>query len=112
MVVNERTTVATAYAMAKFLALGIIAGPNPGLANVAGTLRNMVDITTGGVANVLGTHPNGTSTVTMYGFNSLANILASCTQANPAGPCETLFKGCARGRHAGSGVENRALPRQ
>ena len=76
--INERTTVATAYAMAQFIVENRIGGHAPGLQNAAGTFRNLVNVTTGRVGEVLGSAPNGSVTSTMPTFNSLANMLAGC----------------------------------
>ncbi|HWP01010.1 MAG TPA: hypothetical protein VNL74_10370 [Methylococcus sp.] len=89
VVINERTTVASAFAMAQFIAGRNIAGKVPGLQNAAATVRNLVDITTGQVGSVLGNPPNGSETSTMAEFNSLANILAACVNAHTA--CWSLF---------------------
>jgi hypothetical protein len=43
VVINERTTVATAYALAQFLSGNQIAGKSPGLQNAAATNVNLVD---------------------------------------------------------------------
>jgi hypothetical protein len=85
VVINERTTVATAYAMAQFIQGRRIGGVFPGLQNAAGTVQNLVDIRTGQVGSLLGTPPNGELTSTMRAFNSLANMLAACvqTRGNP-----------------------------
>ena len=45
--INERTTVASAYAMTQFIQGGAIAGPSPGVQNAAGMVGNMVDAATG-----------------------------------------------------------------
>ena len=91
VVVNERTTVATAYAMAQFISGSSIAGKSPGLQNAVATMMNLVDPTTGEVGAVLGTAPNGLRTSTMREFNSLANLLASCVDAVTWVPCRSLF---------------------
>ncbi|WP_420264960.1 NHL repeat-containing protein [Candidatus Magnetominusculus dajiuhuensis] len=78
VVINERTTVATAYAMAKFISGGNISGTSPGLQNAAAVVQNLVDITTGNAGTVLSSSPNGTATSAMSQFNTLANLLASC----------------------------------
>jgi hypothetical protein len=89
VVVNERTTVATAYAMAQFTNGRRIGGKAPGLQNAAGTAQNLADVATGGIGSVLGSHPNGALTSTLPTFNSLANMLAACVQ--DAANCEALF---------------------
>jgi sugar lactone lactonase YvrE len=88
--INERTTVATANALAQFIVDGSIGGKSPGLRNAAGTFRNLVDLASGDVGTVLGSAPNGTETSTMPTFNSLANILAGCVSEQS--DCEELFE--------------------
>ncbi|HZD45354.1 MAG TPA: NHL repeat-containing protein [Acidobacteriaceae bacterium] len=90
-VVNERTTVATAFAMAQFIQGTTIAGAWPGPQNAAATLKNLVSVATGEVGSVLGHSPNGTQTSTMAEFNSLSNLLAACVRATVAVPCNALF---------------------
>lgn len=89
VVINERTTVATAFAMAQFFGPQGIDGTSPGLQNAAKILRNLVNLETGEVGNLLATTPNGPSTSTMPTFNSLANLLARCAQS--ASNCPSLF---------------------
>ena len=91
IVINERTTVAAAYAMARFISGARIAGTSPGLQNAAATSWNLVDPLTGEVGSVLGNSPNGMDTSTMSEFNSLANLLATCVSASNPAPCLTLF---------------------
>ncbi len=87
--INERTTVATAYAMAQFIDGAAIGGKSPGLQNAAATLRNLVSVRSGQVGTVLGSPPNGSQTSTKRTFNSLANMLAACVH-DPAA-CAILF---------------------
>lgn len=89
VVINERTTIATAYAMAQFIDGDNIAGSYPGLQNAAATLQNLVNIGDGGIATVLNQFPNGASTSTLSKFNSLANIIATCVE-QPS-KCSDLF---------------------
>jgi len=86
--INERTTIATAFAMAQFISGIGIGGKSPGLQNAAGTARNLVNLRTGAVAAMLATAPNGFETSTMAAFNSLANMLAGCIQSSA--DCATL----------------------
>jgi hypothetical protein len=81
VVINERTTVATAFALAQFLSGPNAAGPSPGLQNAAATAFNLADPVTGSVGAVLANSPNGMKTSTMREFNTLANLLASCVDA-------------------------------
>lgn len=89
VVVNDRTTVASAFAMTQFTNEGAISGPSPGLQNAAGMVRNLVDLASGDVSTVLESAPNGTETSARNAFNSLANMVASCV-GTPA-HCASLF---------------------
>ncbi len=89
VVLNERTTVGTAYCMAQFIDGETIAGPHPGLQNAAGMLQNLVDLTTGEISRFLNEFPNGGSTITRNEFNSLANMLAACVETSDT--CSLLF---------------------
>ena len=91
IVVNERTTVATAWAMAQFLDGFNISGKSPGLQNAAATVRNLVDLLTGEVGSVLANPPNGEHTSTMAEFNSLANLLSICVNAPEGDTCDHLL---------------------
>src|SRR5215510_11439504 len=91
VVINERTTVASVYALAQFIDGQKITGKAPGLQNAAAIMRNLVDVTTGEVGSVLGNPPNGVETSTMPAFNSLANMLAACVRATTPTPCVSLF---------------------
>ncbi|MFE2729324.1 NHL repeat-containing protein [Kitasatospora sp. NPDC059327] len=88
VVVNERTTVAAAYALARFADRHAIAGTNPGLRNAAAISHNLADVGTGEVAQVLATPPNGALTSTLAAFNTLADILAGCVDGRT---CAELF---------------------
>lgn len=90
VVINGRTTVATAYALAQFVDGAKIAGKAPGLQNAVGMARNLVDPATGLVGSVLGTSPNGDETETVGSFNALANMVAACVASADA--CTTLFR--------------------
>ena len=89
IVINERTTVATAYAMAQFFDDGEIDGPSPGLQNAADILTKLVELDTGDTTFFLNTFPNGGSTTTQGAFNSLANMLAACVRSG--NECDELF---------------------
>jgi len=78
--INERSTVATAYAMAQFIDGTNIGGKSPGLQNASAILRNLVDVTAGTVAEMLATAPNGSANSSMATFNSLANALAGAVR--------------------------------
>ena len=89
VVINERTTVATGYALAQFVNGTNISGNRVGVRNAAAMVGNMVDVTTGEIAPVLGSRPNGSATSTLPTFNSLANMVAGCVASLPN--CTKLF---------------------
>ncbi len=89
VVLNERTTVATAYAMAQFTDGTGIGGPSPGLQNAAGMAGNLVDRRTGELSEVLTSPPNGDETSAVATFNSLANMVSAC--ASTPAECATLI---------------------
>ncbi len=89
VIINERSTVATAYALAQFIVDKNIGGSSPGLNNAVATVQNLVQITTGETAPLLATAPNGAMTSSQASFNSLANLLANCSRNNNA--CTELF---------------------
>lgn len=81
VVVNERTTVATGYALAQFVSGGHrVTAKAPGLQNAAGMARNLVRVRDGRLSRVLRRKPNGGQTSTLRSFNSLANMLVPCTR--------------------------------
>jgi len=88
-VINERTTVAAAYAMAQFVVPGGIDGTYPGLQNAADISQNLADPANGGIADMLGSFPNGLSTSTLSTFNSLSNIIGACVNSDSG--CAELF---------------------
>src|ERR687897_3293216 len=90
IVVNERTTVATAFALAQFIGRVGIVGKAPGLQNAAAMVGNLVNVRTGGVSEVLSTPPNGIQTSTMRAFNSLANMAVDCARSRDG--CDALFR--------------------
>lgn len=90
VVLNERTTVASAFALAQFLSKRTVAGNSPGMENAAATAQNLVNLADGEIGQVLGSSPNGLETSTMSEFNSLANMLAACIRASKN--CKPLFQ--------------------
>ena len=89
IVVNELSTIASAWAMAQFMSGDNIGGKSPGLQNAAATAGNMVDVNQGTIAKVLATPPNGSQTTTLAEFNSLANLISAC--ADTPANCSLLF---------------------
>ncbi len=90
IVINERTTVATAYTLAQFFTPDGIDGSYPGPQNGAAIVQNLVNLSNGEVSDFLNTFPNGSSTTTRDAFNSLANMLAACVRDE--NECDTLFE--------------------
>jgi len=93
--VNERTTVAMAFAMAQFVYKnGRVAGKNPGLRNAAAMTTNLVERRNGGVSPVLRQRPNARLTSTWATFGSLANLVSLCRR--PGARCAQLLRLASR----------------
>jgi sugar lactone lactonase YvrE len=90
VVLNERTTVATAYALAQFVVGDRIAGKAPGLQNGAAMVRDFAELRTGGLSRVLSRAPNGAETSTLPTFDSLANLATGCARSVAA--CRPLLR--------------------
>jgi hypothetical protein len=89
IVVNERTTVATANTFAQFVGAQSVQGNFYGMKNAAQMLKNLADPATGFAGIVVSSTPNGSHTSTYATFNSLANVVTACVSA-PAS-CSALF---------------------
>lgn len=89
VVINERTTVAVAFALAQFLERGNVAGNVVGVRNGGAMVGDLVEVRTGDIAPVLGLRPNGAQTSTLATFNSLANLVQSCVTERPS--CAALL---------------------
>ncbi len=76
--INERTTVAMAYAMAQFITPDAVTGIAPGIRNSAAMATNLADPVTGALSDVLTSSPNGADTSTWAAFDSLTAALAAC----------------------------------
>ena len=89
--VNEVTTVATVYALAKFMAYGLTNNSAPGVSvgylapstvgitNAFATVNNLVNISTGQAYQYT---PNGNGLVPQAEINTLANLLALCVNSS------------------------------
>lgn len=88
VVINETTTVATAYAMAQFTDGVSIFGPSPGLPNAAMMAKNLADPVTGEPSPVL-TDDTNMDTRTSDTFNSLRNAVVACLESDV--DCQALF---------------------
>jgi streptogramin lyase len=94
LTLNERTTVASAYALSRFLRGSRLSGPAIGLRNAAATARGLADPATGRVGAILATAPNGTATDSLATFRTLADVLAGCTGGAPR-ECRALLRAAA-----------------
>ena len=109
IMVNEVSTIATAYAVAGFVvdpthaSAGTSTLSQTGLANAGNTAGNLYTQSTG-VA--LATTEAGNGTVPQSKINTLANILAACINTNgsmdPETPCSTLFTNALSGGTTGT----------
>jgi hypothetical protein len=95
-VMNEVSTVATAYAFAGFATDATHVGSSgTALAKVgiANAFANATNLETLGTGVALATTPAGNGTVPQAEINTLANVLASCTSTSAAGSngCALLF---------------------
>ncbi|GAA2240735.1 hypothetical protein GCM10009851_27650 [Herbiconiux moechotypicola] len=87
--VNERTTVATGFAMAQFVGAEGVGGTAPGVVNSAAMAGNLVDPHTGELAEVITSSPNGSETDTLPAFQSLVGMLSACVADD--GDCAALL---------------------
>ena len=101
---NEVTTVATVFALAKFMAydlttnsapgidVGYLAPSTVGITNAFATVNNLVNISTGTAYQYT---PNGNGLVPQAEINTLANLLALCVNSsggtNTGTACGNLF---------------------
>ncbi|HET8663233.1 MAG TPA: hypothetical protein VFM08_02865 [Nocardioides sp.] len=91
--VNERTTVATGTAYARFVRGTRVDGNKYGMRNAAAMAANLADPSTGAVGAVLASVPNGSETSTLATFNSLTNVIDACIASRRS--CLDLFAATA-----------------
>ena len=93
LIVNEATTVASAYAFAQFIAAGAKIGASStnaaGLALAFGTLNNLVDVKAGTMPGP--TFPTATGTAPTQRINLLARVLNGCITGSVSTACTTLY---------------------
>ena len=77
LVVNELTTVASAYTADRFITGDAISGNPLGLHIAAGNVPNFVDLTTGGWGNTLLDPLNSTQTTTLATFDTLGSLITA-----------------------------------
>lgn len=94
VVLNEISTVGSAYSMAQFVSRRGISGPSPGMPRAAAMVGHLADVTTGEQGFSVRTYATRTKT-TPATINSLANMIAACTEARSA--CRDLLDLAATG---------------
>ena len=77
LVVNELTTVASAYTADRFITGDAISGNSLGLHIAAGNVPNFVDLTTGGWGHTLLDPLNSTQTTTLATFDTLGSLITA-----------------------------------
>jgi hypothetical protein len=83
VVINELTTVASAFTNARFINAGAISGDSLGLRIAAGNVPNLVVLETGGWGKVIVDAGNSTWTTTLANFDTLGSLItAFATVAN------------------------------
>lgn len=92
VIINDRTTVATAFAMAQFVQDNGISGVNPGLSIAAGMIANVVDIETGEPGPTILNDDNVPSSdlSTVKKLNEMSNLIASC--ATDETTCQSIMQ--------------------
>lgn len=80
IVINDRTTVATAFSLAQFVDSHGVAGPVPGLPMAARMVPNLVNLETGAAGATVTNDANepGSQFSTLKTLNEMANLVASC----------------------------------
>ncbi len=91
VVINEFTTVASAFTSAQFLDGEVMRGPRLALGIAAGNVHNFVDLSTGGFGSAIADPLNSTQSPTMASFVTLANVLAGCASLVKPDACTALF---------------------
>ena len=89
IMINDLTTVASAFAMAQFVQGKKLRGPNPGIQIASQMIGHLVDIQTGELGATITNDSNGSSATTLNSFNDLGNLLVSC--ASDADVCDDLI---------------------
>jgi hypothetical protein len=82
VVINEMTTVASAFTAAQFIKGDSISGNPLGLRIAAGNAPNLVDPTTGGWGKVLLDPLNSTQTTTLASLNTLGSLITAFASAS------------------------------
>jgi hypothetical protein len=91
VVINEMTTVASAWTNTQFLDGAALRGYALGLRIAAGNVPNFVNLETGGYGQIILDPLNSTQTPTMANFATLSTLLAGCATRVKADACNSLF---------------------
>lgn len=91
VVVNELTTVASAWTAAQLYGPDGLTGNATGLRIASGNVPNLVDFSTGGFGGPVQDGLNGSQTTTLARFASLGNLLSGCVTQVAADACSSLF---------------------
>ncbi len=85
VVVNELTTVASAFTNARFIKGEAISGNPLGLKIAAGNVPNLVDLATGGWGKVLLDPLNSTQNTTLANLDTLGSLITAFAACEGAG---------------------------
>ena len=91
VVVNELTTVASAWSAVRLYGSGGLTGNATGLRIAAGNVPSLVDLKTGGFGGPVQDPLNGAQSTTLARFATLGDLLAGCVDQAVAGACADLF---------------------
>ncbi|MGC1178371.1 MAG: hypothetical protein WA884_04955 [Methyloceanibacter sp.] len=91
VVINEMTTVASAWTHNQFIDGTAIKGSALALRIAAGNVPNFVDLSTGGYGTTIADALNSAQTPTMANFATLSSVLAGCATRVKADACNSLF---------------------
>jgi len=91
VVINELSTIASAWTSAQFLKGEVLSGTKLGLRIAAGNVPNLVDLETGGLGPVIQDPLNSSQTATLATFSTLGDLLAGCITRVQGDACNKLF---------------------
>ena len=95
MVINEMTTVASAWTLNQFIDGPAIKGHALGLKIAAGNVPGFVDLQTGGWGQTIQDPLNSGQTPTMANFATLSDLLSACATLVKPDACSKLFAAVA-----------------
>jgi streptogramin lyase len=104
VVLNELTTIASAFTGAQFLSGTNFSGHDLGLKIASGNVKNLVNPETGEWGDVLINGNNSSLSSTLARFNTMGNLLALCGLPEKKEHCDALLKLDATGQGKTLGV--------